>query len=965
MKVNEVIHGFRVTNIRRLEELSASMVEMEFEKNGAQLIWLDRADSNMSYSISFKTTPTDDTGVFHILEHSVLNGSEKFPLKEPFVDLLKCSMQTFLNAMTFGDKTMYPVSSRNRKDFLNLMDVYTDAVFHPCIYTRKETFLQEGWHYEIDEEGKLGINGVVYSEMQGAFAAPDTQLGTVLSRLLFPDCCYGCVSGGAPEAIPTLSYENFLETHAKYYHPSNAKIFLDGSVDLDACLALLEGYLSPYERRAEEIRIGEQAAVSPEEFVGEYAVEEDGDGSGKAIWGQSFVYGRFDETVKAAAMQVLADVIAGSNESPLRKAVQEAGLCESFSMDAGENTKYLVVTLEAKNADETRRDELKRVIRDTLLKLSETGLDREQLEASINSLEFSARERDYGSLPKGIVFAIVSLDTWLYGGDPASSLCVGDIFDQLRAGMDNGYFEALIREALLENPHKASACLLPSATLSEKRDAELGKKLEDILAGWSEEETEQVRREAARLLELQQRVDTPEEKACLPKLSLSDLNRKPDPLTVVTEQVDGTRLLISPLDTNGILYLDYYFNVRDLTLEELPLLSFLAELYGETGTEEHSGIQLQAMLKKDLGSFSTGCEVFGIPEESDYCLPWFVVSASVLESKAERVAPLLDEVLYRSVFDDRELIGKLLKQRRIAMRESICTRGSSFAAGRVAATATARGVFNEFTSGLEYYRWVCAMDDAFENEGDKLIADLKELAGRLFSRRRLALGITGQPDPEWIAELLDGIRDGKPMGKKAEWSLLSFRSEGIEIPADIGFAAKGSNIYSKGIAFEGSMAVASQLLSYDYLWNVVRVQNGAYGVGLGVGTPGELRFTSYRDPAAAASLDCFDDAPAFLREHAPEQEELNNLIISSVSESEPVRTPRAQGKHEINLTLSGIRDDRLSQIRREMLATDKAALFRFADQLEKVLKDSAVCVVGGKKSLEACGERLDAISGIG
>ena len=962
MKINDCIHGFTVKNLRKLKELNATMVEMVYEKNGAELIWLDRDDRNLSYAITFKTVPGDSSGVFHILEHSVLNGSEKFPLKEPFVDLLKGSMQTFLNAMTFPDKTMYPVSSRNRKDFLNLMDVYTDAVFHPLIYKRKETFLQEGWHYEWDESGKLNCSGVVYSEMQGAFASPDTQLANELMRQLFPDCCYGYVSGGDPKEIPSLSYEAFLDNHRRYYHPSNAKIFLDGSIDLDSCLALLDGYLCGYDRRDEAIHIGEQIPVSPEEFLGCYEIEQGAPLENRAIWGKGFVCGDFSETVKNAGLQVLADVLTGSNEAPLRKAVLDSGLCESFSMEAGDNTKYLLVTFEGKNTDISKLDRLKAAVRETLQKLAEEGLDREQLEASINALEFAARERDYGSLPKGIVFAITAMDSWLYGGDPAASICIDDTFEKLRKGIDEGYFETLIRDCLLNNRHCASACLLPSESLGKERQEQLEAKLSAVASSLSEQEREQIRIQSERLLELQMRVDSPEEKACLPKLSLSDLAPEVTPFSVVTEQVDGTKLLIVPQETNGILYPDFYFAVRDLPLEDLPYLSFLGELFGEAESKKHSGIEIQAMLKKDLGSFSCNCEVCGIPETADQCYPFFVVSTSVLESKKDRVAPLLSEVLFESVLSNRDFLSQMLKQRRIAMRESICSRGNSFAIGRTCACNTARGVFGEYTSGLEYYRWICKTDDCFEENADRLIEKLETLAKKVFCRERLALGITGQPEPEWVCDLLDFIPWGEFPGKAADWPLLEVRSEGIEIPSDVGFAAKGVNLCVKGIPFRGSMAVASQILSYDYLWNVIRVQNGAYGAGMSIGTRGELLFSTYRDPAAASSLDCMDGAPEYLRKNCPSQEDLNSLIISAVSESEPLHTPRTQGKTEILLTLSGISEARMNEIRREMLKTDKKELLRFADEMEASLKESAVSVFGGSSCLQACGNRLAQIS---
>ncbi|MBE6990639.1 MAG: hypothetical protein E7426_07855 [Ruminococcaceae bacterium] len=957
LQPGDTLRGFTVRSCRALPEISTRLVEMEYEKNGARLLWLDREDENMSFAIGFRTLPTDDTGVFHILEHSVLNGSEKYPVKEPFVNLLQSSLQTFLNAMTYPDKTVYPVASRNRRDFHNLVDVYMDAVLHPLIYRREETFRQEGWHYEWDEDGRLICNGVVYNEMKGDYGSVETQMDFRMGQLLLPDTCYRYDSGGHPDSIPELTYEQFLDTHRRFYHPSNAYIVLDGSVDLDDMLALLDGYLCGYDRRPIDLDEPAQPTLSPAAAEEYYETDRETEERDLCYFARGWICGGYAEKEKAAALRVLSDVLCGSNESPLKKAVVESGLAENIDFSASdESSRYLQVEITARNVAGENVPALQETIHTALAQLAERGLDREMLMASINVMEFAARERDFGSMPKGVVFALQIMDTWLYGGDPAARLCVGDLFDRLRRRAEEGYFEQLLRE-LLANPHTAAVLMRPSSTCGDDRRRALQERLDTLERSWNPQEREAVARQATGLLEAQQREDTPEQLATLPHLALSDVSEKTQRLLLEKDTVAGRTVLRAPYDTNGIVYADLFFDVSDLTEEELAAAMLLANVLDEMGTERRSSEAFQKQLKTHLGSFTCGVETYGGFDRVDRCMPCFTVRISTLDSKQDKAAELLVELLREATLRDVNKLRQILRQKRLAMREEMTESGTGFAAGRVAAAFSARGVVSEYLSGVEHYRFLgcCAEDTAGTLER------LEKLYRRIFTADRLTVSLIGHPAPELPQRLIGSLPADDAAVVPRVYRPLPVAREGIAVPTDVAFTALGGNLYALGRRYSGSMLPAAMLLSYGYFWNVIRVQNGAYGAGLSVGDFGELRCTTYRDPNPANSLDTFRSAAAFLRGNLPEQGELTDLIISAVGESEPLRTPRTSGRMAANRYLLQVDQEHMDRVRAQMLRTTPADVAAFADALEDVCNAAGCCVVGSRELLERCGDRLDTV----
>ena len=958
MQKGDMLHGFWVLGSQDLPEIGAVMWRMEYEKNGARLIWLDRPDDNKTFSIAFKTIPQDDTGVFHILEHSVLNGSEKYPVKEPFVELLKSSMATFLNAMTFPDKTMYPVSSRNAQDFLNLIDVYMDAVLHPLSLHDPHAFRQEGWHYELDSpEGELRFNGVVYNEMKGAYGSADRVMEAALDRLLFPDSCYGYESGGHPDHIPELTYEEYLANHARFYHPSNSYICLDGQMDLDAVLAKLDGFLAPYERIDPDADIPMQAPVAPPEQTCYYEIGAEEDERNKAILAGGWVFGTYDDIEPDVAFSVLSQYLCGSNEAPLTKALLDEKLAEDVVLDKMDGVQQLYAVLEIKNADPAQKDHIWQTVEGTLSALADNGLDKKRLHSILDRLEFTIREKDFGTTPRGLVYAISSLETWLYGGDPALNFSYSALFASLREKIDAGWFEGFLRRVLLDNGHRARVLMLPSKTLGQAKARAEADRCAAIKARWDDAAIQAVMEEFRVLRERQSRVDTPEELASLPTLKLSDIPEEGMPFRQEVGAIEGVTVLRHPVETDGITYLDLYFDVSDLPLETLQKAKLLTRLLGQAATEHYNVLALRSAIEGTLGRFSAAVTVFGPAADTGHATPYVQVSISMLPDHKADAAALLGEILNTTRFDDGGFIYNILRQERLGLEQSITMSGNSYGSMRVAAQGSARGAVSEAVQGLSMLRAYQAWDKAFQTEGGTLCREMADLCGKLFTRERLTVSLTGPRDDGFVSSALAVLNSGG-MGEKAAYSPLPTRREGFVIPAQVGFAARGANLYGLGSAFTGADLVAGQLLTLDYLWNRVRVKGGAYGVNLSVRVLGDVAFTSYRDPSPAATLDTFAQASQALREAAAGP--IDKYIISTISSTEPVLSPWMEGLRAAGVYLNGQSGADLARQRREILRTTPEQLTAFADILDAVCAAGRICVIGGQAVLDACRE-LDTV----
>lgn len=959
MNVQDLIHGFRITRIRPLEEIGATMVEMVYEKNGAQLVYLDREEVNKTFAIAFKTIPEDDTGVFHIIEHSVLCGSRKYPTKDPFVELLKGSLQTFLNAFTFPDKTMYPVCSRNDRDFLNLIDVYMDAVLHPQILTKPEIFHQEGWHYEWDgEAAEPTYKGVVFNEMKGAYSSVDGLVEEKMSALLYPDNCYGKDSGGDPTHIPELTYEQFVACHGRYYHPSNARIFLDGCMPLDTVLARLDGFLSEYEALDVRADIPMQAPRGDAMAEHEYELAEAEDAEGKTRLTLGYMGFPYDAQRESVALSVLSSVLCGSNEAPLKRALLEEGLCEDVTFVLSDGIQQSSVQIDIQNIKEENIDRIRATVEHVLRDAAEGSLAPERMTAALNSLEFRLRERDFGRYPRGLVFAMASLESWLYGGDPAQNLCYGDTLAFLREHLTDGYFEGLIRRLFLENPHRATLIMRPSKTLAARRLKAEADRLHAARESWSEEDAKQIVELNRRLAVFQSAPDSPEAIATLPTLSLSDISPLPERRPITVETCDGVRVLRHDLATAGILYTNLYFSVNDLVAEELPVLSLLCHLFTRTATDARDALAVQDHIKTHLGYLSMTPAILTLGTDPSRAALYLDVSAGVLEGNKHMLPAILSELLFTSHLDDKEQIRNILRQIKMEQEEFLLSAGHQVGVNRTMAALTSAGVAAEYSRGFAFYEWVKETERTFDEGADRLIGELHALLRRVITAERAVLSQTGAYDGAFVSELRALLpSDGITPPAESTITPLGAHREGIRIPSQISYAVAGCQLPD----YTGAMAVAEGLLSYEYLWNRIRVQGGAYGAGMVVRKNGFAFLYTYRDPDASRSLSVFDTVADFLRSFAEGEESIEKYIIGAIGSSEPLMTPRVMGETANTDYLRGVDYEDACRVRREMLATTKEDLVRLSDSLASAYGARAVCVVGGKDKLDACGDRLDTV----
>ena len=954
MQIGSSIHNFRITNVRSLPEMNCSLWELEHEKTGTLLVWLDRADENKTFAITFKTIPEDSTGVFHILEHSVLCGSNKYPVKEPFVELLKSSVNTFLNAMTYPDKTVYPLSSRNNKDFLNLLDVYMDAVLHPAIYQKPEIFRQEGWRYELREGQDPVYQGVVLNEMKGAYASADAVLEHAMNRLMFPDNCYSAESGGHPEHIPDLTYEQFIANHRKFYHPSNSRIILSGSVDLDSTLAHIDSYLKDYDRHVADFQIPMQAAVPYREERTIYEIGAEESAFNRTIVSCGCMLGRFDEQEKLYAATVLKDYLAGDNDAPLKHAVLSAGLGQDVKVQLHDGIQQNWISWEVWNTDEKKVDEIKAVVNRVLTDLAENGLDKGRLEACFNRFAFQLRDKDGGWASRSLSEALTMLDSWLYGGDPAQYLLTEDVLNALEAKLDSAYFADLIRTLFLENPHKAMSVLVPSQTLGKEKQEKEAARVAAECAAWTDADRVRIEAEGKTLAAWQQTPDTPEALNSIPVLKLSDIDPTPEKLPVTVSETNGITVLTHDIQ-NGLTYLNLHFDVSDLSMKELPVASLLTKLLGKLPTVNYSSAQLQMLTKQKVGKLRFIPNVYSGKKASVHLGAEMVC----LANQGETAVALLCEILTETLFEDKLLLKNLLNQIMMQLQMEFVGAGHQYAMTRACSMLTGPGAAKEAMVGSSFIQWVKAQCAADDGQLDEIAAQLKAVAGKAFCAKRLTVSLSSNAE-----KLIDPVLRAFPKGSASGSAQLTPNTTdqiGLPIPAPIGFASKASNIKNYGGSFHGSIYVLTNVLNFSYLWNEIRVQGGAYGCGFAGRDDGDMFFYTYRDPQPGRSLNVFDKAVDFVRSFCAQKMDLTPMILGSMASADPLLNTQMKITVAENRYFKGITYEDVCRVRHELISTTHEDLLALTDVLKYVAEDNAVCVVAGLPLLEACGELISKI----
>ncbi len=938
------LHGFHLESIQHIEELGGSVHKLTHIQTGAQVTWLDNGLENKVFAIAFKTIPWDDTGVFHILEHSVLCGSKKFPVKEPFVELLKGSMQTYLNAFTFPDKTVYPVSSRNDQDFMNLVQVYLDAVFCPAIYSQKNIFFQEGWHYAMSREDSDPVyKGVVLNEMKGSCGTVDSIMDNELCRLLYPDTCYRYISGGDPVSIPKLTYEGFLQAHKDFYHPSNARIYLDGKVPLERILKLLdEDYLSKYQRPEKLPEIPLQIPVAPvkKNVYFEIGKEEDPEDKAHMILGKQLCSWSDRKTI--LAFDILAGYLTGSNASALKQAVLDSELAQDVYLYVNDGMAQPYFALCLRNCNEADFSSLIQLCKDTVKSILQVGLDTQELTAIINHLEFMLLEAEE---PRGIQRAITALATWLYGGDPVQALQYKDVLQQLRQEIGTGYYEHLLEELFLKED-LMQVGLLPSKTVGDEQRAAEKAALQAAKESWSDAQLQNILRENQNLALWQATDNTPEAIASLPKLSLQDISPLPEETETQIRFQEDAAILYHPVDTQGVVHLRLYFSLSDLPLERFSELSLLCDLYGDLPTDRYSPAQIQQKIKANIGSLHIAPVCYTLPEDPEGCKPFLAVSISLLKQNLTTGLELVADLLKNTRFEDSQRIHQILLQNCEDLAESIQDRGDQFAGLRCLKNHSAAVAIREMVDGYSLLERLQAFEENFETQLPEFTSFARYIADQICVPQRLTLSQTSGhelPAFETIAPLL-GAGAPAPAYRKLSLPKENLK-EAIVIPSSISCTACGENMLRFQTPFSGKMQVLSGLLSYSYLWNEIRVKGGAYGCAFGAGASGNLTFSSYQDPTPLKTLDIYGSTAEFIRAFCASDEALEKYIISTLSACDPLQSPKkrgavADGAYFTNLTYA----ERCRQ-HREILSLKKEDLLSLVPLFEQLKEQRSLCMI--------------------
>ena len=938
LDIGTVISGFSVDRARHSDELGGDFYELTHVKTGASLVWLDNGCDNKLFCVGFKTLPEDSTGVFHILEHSVLCGSEKYPVKEPFVDLMKSSMNTFLNAMTFSDKTIYPVSSRSEQDYMNLVSVYLDAVFAPRSVKDPNAFLQEGWHLELDENGRPYINGVVYNEMKGAASGVDDVLEEGMTALLFPDNCYGFNSGGDPAAIPDLTFEGYRRMYHKYYNPSNARFFLDGSVPLERTLELIDAYISGGERQSAAHAIPMQQP-KPARRTEYYEIAPDENEEGRAMLSYGRIIGSFSDKRRLMMAEVLCSLLADTNDAPLKRAILDAGLGEDLELSVMDGIEQPILVMTVRSTKAENADRVREKTEEVISGLLEAGLDRGVLTAQLN--RFAFRIKDMRE-PAGLIRCILSYQSSLYGGDPLLYLENDADIAAMRQQMDEGGFEALLRE-MFDFGSMSLLTVLPSKTHGEKLRREEAERAERIYAAMDESARRELAARNERLHAWQEAPDSPEDTARLPVLPLDGVS--PEPVLVPTEELDenGVRVLYHAVPSNGIVHLNLYFSASDADLGFMPALGFMTALFSKLPTKAHGVSELQTLIKTYIGRLRFSVDAANAGGRA--CKPFFTVSCDVLEENLEKACELIAEMLRTTRFDNLKKIREIAAQVDEQFKQTVVMGGHSVGISAVMAQYFASGAVQEAVAGVTFHRFIKGL---LESDGaiSEFASAASGFADRAFVRSRLTAGVTNTTRVS-LSCLSDALPEGSTIPAAAEYKTALPAKLGIRIPAQVSFAEKGISLP----CVTGSMKVAANVISLSFLWNRVRVQGGAYGVGLRAMDRGALVHYTYRDPSPARSLGVFAEESAFIEEFCRGSEKLDKFIISTVGDTEPLRTPAEMGRDADLDVFEGRTPDDARRLRREILETTPDDLTAFREALDKCAEEGAVCVVGSEQAL--------------
>ena len=955
-------YGFDLIATREIPEYKSKVDLFRHEKTGAELLSIQNDDENKFFGITFRTPPPDSTGVAHILEHAVLAGSEKYPLKEPFVELLKGSLASFVNAMTFEDKTTYPVASQNLQDFYNLIDVYIDAVFHPLLYER--IFEQEGWHYELENiEQPLRYKGVVFNEMKGSMANPDTVLLKEILKSLFPDTPYAHESGGVPDAIPDLTYAQFKAFFDTNYHPSNARIVFYGDDPPEERLRLIQEYLKDYGPAAENPAIPLQKAFTkPSSCTIPYVVSET-DESAKSLITVNWMLPENIDAELAIAYILLAHVLMGTPASPLRRVLIESGLGEEVigsGYDYGLFTtlRQLFFTAGMRGVQTEDVDKIEEIILTTLTAIVENGFDKAMVDATVNTIEFQLRENNFGSYPRGLILMVRALTTWLHNGDPFASLDFAPPLEAVKRRLAAGepIFETMVRQHMVENSHRTTVHLVPDPGLQSRQEEAETDRLDKIRASFSESDLQGIIESTKKLKDFQETPNNAETLALLPTLNRSDLEPEERRIPLAESELSGVRVLYHDLSTYGITYLDLGFDLHALPPEHLPYIPLLGRAFTEMGTEKEDYIQLAQRIGRTTGGIEAETFTSMMPN-TDEATAWLILRGKATAERTDDLLSIFKDILGGVCLDNQERFRQIVLEEKAQLEAELAQLGHQVVYRRLQSGLHLAGWADEQMNGVEYLFHIRELADQIEKNWPDVLQTLETIRHSLINREGMICNVTMDGE-QWLTvkPALESFLAAIPSKDISlhEWAPgLSTDNEGLIIPVTVNYVGKATDIYRLGHKLHGSYPVVAGYLKTTWLWDMVRLQGGAYGAfSLLDNLSGVFAYLSYRDPNILKTLSIFDKSGDYLRKLQLSDQELTKGIIGAIGRRDQYLLPDAKGFTSLIRYLSGVSDEYRQRIRNEVLATTASDFASFGDALDSVERAGRVIVLGSENAIK-------------
>ena len=968
----DTLSAYTLVEKKELPEYNGTGYLLSHVKTKARVLLIDNDDTNKVFNIIFRTPDMSSKGVQHIIEHTVLCGSKKYPAKDPFIELAKGSLNTFLNAMTYSDKTCYPIASVNAKDYHNLMDVYLDAVFNPNIYKKEEIFKQEGWHYELnDPDDEIIINGVVYNEMKGVYSSADNVAEMYINESLFPDSIYGKDSGGDPDVIPTLTREEYLDFHRNYYHPSNSYIYLYGDVDFEKELNYIdEEYLSGYDYLSVPSEIALQKPFDKPVFVtGEYNIAEDEDEEDAAYLSYNTVIGRTADIYKTTAVDVLIKVLFNEPGAPVRQAVLDAEICDDIDASFDTTLCQPAFSIVAKNASPEDQERFVTIIEDTLKNIVEKGINKKAVEAAVNRFEFTNREAGSGRYPRGLSAGLTGMETWLYDDNAAFDLFnMQPVYDFLRQALSDGYFEKIIKEDILENNHKSFVTVLPKKGINKANEEKLAKEMSVLKASLSEDDIKKLVEDTANLKKYQSEPSPAEDIEKIPMLQLEDIEKKARKFSYKEYKHDGLTLVDTDRFSNGISYLSFNFDISDLDIDDIRVLGFASSLLKEVDTDRFSYNELSSEINMHTGGMNFSVNIRDIFKLNDYRVI-FSASFKVLDTKMKEAVSLMSEILLHSHLDDKKRIRENLAESTSYGKTYFVETGHLTGSNRALSYIFPHLAQNQYACDLGAYRWECGLLDELDEKYPALVEDINRIFSKIFRKKAMTMNYTGKLSPEEVFEFVKPFTDqlsSENIGdiSKAKRVETEVKNEGFKASSKVQYVASAANFKAAGLEFTGALNVLQIILSYDYLWNNVRVLGGAYGAMCGFKRNGEMYFASYRDPNLQNTYEIYHNAYKYVEEFDCSDRDMLKYIIGTIAKIDSPMTPSMEGSHNYMGYENGFTDEMIQKARDQILTCDKYAIRELAKFIKLLSESKAVCTIGNEYKLEECKDLFKTIDSL-